>query len=214
VKKWLLWVEWTLLYVIAPIVIARTVRSAPWILALGLVAVGAAIWLNRSGKFEASRFWRSEDVGAEQRQLKQVLLRFSICAIGLVALTTAFFPEKLFAFPRAMPLQWALLLATYPPLSVYPQELLYRAFFLKRYQDLFPTGQGLWLANALAFAWLHLIFRNPLAVALTLVGGWFFAQTYAKTRSMRLVCLEHTLYGSLIFSVGLGEFFLQSALPR
>jgi hypothetical protein len=210
-KKFLLWFEWTLLYLVAPIIVGLTVRRAPWVLGLCIVAVGAAIWLTRRGKFDASCFWRSEDAGAEQRQLKQVLLRFSACAVGIVAVTSAFFPEKLFAFPRAMPLHWVLLLATYPPLSVYPQELLYRAFFLKRYQDLFPSGRGLWLANALAFAWLHLIFRNPLAVALTLVGGWFFAQTYARTRSMRLVCLEHTLYGSLIFSVGLGEFFLQSA---
>jgi CAAX protease family protein len=47
-------------------------------------------------------------------------------------------------------------------------------------------------------------------MALTQVGGWFFAQTYWRTQSMRLVCLEHTLYGSLIFSVGLGVFFLQN----
>ena len=41
-------------------------------------------------------------------------------------------------------------------------------------------------ASALTFGWMHLIFRNPLAVALTLVGGYFFAQTYAHTRSLRL----------------------------
>jgi membrane protease YdiL (CAAX protease family) len=63
------------------------------------------------------------------------------------------------------------------------------------------------LISALIFAWMHLIFRNPLAVILTLVGGWFFAQTYARTRSLRLVCLEHALYGNLIFTIGLGEYF-------
>src|SRR5262245_65520235 len=87
-----------------------------------------------------------------------------------MAATMALFPEKLFALPRAMPLEWAVLLATYPVLSVYPQELLYRAFFLKRYEGLFPNGRGLWLGSALAFAWLHVIFRNPLAIVMTLVG--------------------------------------------
>ena len=213
-KKWFLWIEWTLLFIAAPVVVGLTVHSAPWLLVLGGITICAAVWLARRANFSFSNFWRSEDAGAEQRQLKEVLLRFSLCAVILVALTIAIFPEKLFALPRTMPLQWGLLLATYPLLSVYPQELLYRAFFLERYRGLFPGVKGGWMASALVFGWLHVIFRNPLAVGLTLVGGWFFAQTYARTRSMRLVCLEHTLYGSLIFSVGLGEFFLQSALFR
>jgi hypothetical protein len=69
------------------------------------------------------------------------------------------------------------------------------------------------LASALVFAWLHMIFRNHLAVILTLVGGWFFAQTCARTHSLRLVCLEHSLYGNLIFTIGLGNYFLENGLP-
>jgi hypothetical protein len=42
---------------------------------------------------------------------------------------------------------------------------------------------------------------------LTLIGGWFFAETYARTRSMRLVWLEHALYGCLVFTIGLGDYF-------
>jgi CAAX protease family protein len=210
-KLWLL-VEWGLLFILAPVLVGQIFHRSPWVIILIVITIGAAVWLRRRGDFSVSSFWRSQDEGEEQRQLKRVLRRFLLCASVLVMATMALFPEKLFAFPRAMPIQWALLLATYPVLSVYPQELLYRAFFLKRYAGLFPNGRGLWFGSALAFAWLHVIFRNPLAIALTLVGGWFFAQTYGRTQSMRLVCLEHTLYGSLIFSVGLGEFFLQNAL--
>jgi uncharacterized protein len=211
VKKLWLWVEWILLFIFAPVVVGQIFRSAPWVIVLIVITFGAAVWLRRRGNFSIRSFWRSQDEGEEHRQLKRVLRRFMLCGFALVVAMMALFPEKLFAFPRAMPTEWALLLATYPILSVYPQELLYRAFFLKRYETLFPNGRGLWLGSALAFAWLHVIFRNPLAIALTLVGGWFFAQTYGRTQSMRLVCLEHTLYGSLIFSVGLGEFFLQNA---
>ena len=211
-KKACLWVEWALLFIVAPVIVGLTARRAPWLWLLVGVTLCAAIWLRRHGNFNASRFWRSQDAAAERRQLKAVLRRFFICAVALVALTTVFFPDKLFALPRTMPWQWSLMLATYPAFSVYPQELLYRAFFLERYRALFPSVEWGLLASALVFGWLHLIFRNPLAVALTLVGGCFFAQTYARTRSLRLVCFEHTLYGSLIFSVGLGEFFLQSAV--
>jgi membrane protease YdiL (CAAX protease family) len=99
-------------------------------------------------------------------------------------------------------------------LSVYPQELLYRAFFVRRYRHLFPRKEFLLLASALVFAWMHLIFRNPFAVVLTLVGGLFFTHTYIRTRSLRLVCLEHALYGNLIFTIGLGEFFTQGMLAQ
>jgi hypothetical protein len=209
-----LWGECVLLFVIAPVVVGLTLRQLPWLWVLGGITLGAGLWLWRRGEFSAKQFWSGPDSQTEWRQLKQILWRFSFCAAGLLSLTLLLFPEKLFALPRTMPLQWLVLLATYPALSVYPQELLYRAFFARRYRALFRRAEAMLLASALLFGWLHVIFQNPLAVLLTLVGGWFFAETYARTRSLRLVCLEHTLYGSLIFSVGLGEFFLQSALTR
>jgi hypothetical protein len=177
VKKLWLWVEWSSLFIFAPVLVGQIFRSTPWVIFLIVITMGAAVWLRRRGNFSVRSFWRSQDEGEEQRQLKRVLWRFLLCGFALVVATMALFPEKLFAFPRAMPIEWVLL-----------------------------------LGSTLAFAWLHVIFRNPLAIALTLVGGWFFTQTYGRTQSMRLVCLEHTLYGSLIFSVGLGEFFLQNAL--
>jgi len=212
--KLLLWIEWILLFVVAPVVVGLTLRGAPWLLLLGGITVGAAAWLWRRGDFSAAHFWRGDNFEAERRQLKALLLRFSLCAVGLIALTFTLFPEKLFELPRAMPRRWGLLLAAYPALSVYPQELLYRAFFVRRYRRLFRRVEEMLLASALVFGWLHVIYQNPFAVFLALVGGWFFAETYARTRSLRLVCLEHTLYGSLIFSVGLGEFFLQSRLSQ
>jgi len=213
-KKWLLWVEWVLLFVAAPVVVGLALRSGLWMSLLGFTAVMATIWLARSGDFGVKYFWRGDDTEAERRQLKGVLLRFSISAAGLVALVLALFPEKLFEFPRAAPMRWAVLLAVYPVISVYPQELLYRAFFAHRYRSLFPRTELSLFASALVFAWLHLIFRNHFAVILALVGGWFFAQTYARTRSLRLVCLEHALYGNLIFTIGLGNYFLQNTLSR
>jgi len=64
-----------------------------------------------------------------------------------------------------------------PLVSVYPQELLYRAFFLHRYQPLFGRGWGMLLASAMAFGFVHIIFRNSLAVALCVIGGFLFSLT-------------------------------------
>jgi len=181
-------------------------------LLLGSIAAMAAVWLARRGDFNVKHFWRGDNSDVERRQLKDVLQRFSVSAVGLLALVLLLFPEKLFEFPRATPLRWAMLLAVYPVISVYPQELLYRAFFTRRYHSLFPRMETSLLASALVFAWLHIIFRNYFAVILTLVGGWFFAQTYARTGSLRLVCFEHALYGNLIFTIGLSDYFLENGL--
>jgi uncharacterized protein len=40
-----------------------------------------------------------------------------------------------------------------------------------------------------------------------MASGLLFALRYAVTRSLRAVYLEHTLWGGLVFTVGLGRFF-------
>jgi len=212
-KNLRLWVEWVLFFLVTPLIAGWVLSSRLWMFLLGSIAAVSAVWLARSGDFRVKHFWRGDNSEAERRQLKDVLLRFSVSAVALLALVLMLFPERLFEFPRATPLRWAALLAVYPVTSVYPQELLYRAFFTRRYHSLFPRMETSLLASALVFAWLHMIFRNHFAVILTLVGGWFFAQTYARTHSLRLVCLEHALYGYLIFTIGLGNYFLENDLP-
>ena len=114
---------------------------------------------------------------------------------------------RLFDLPADRPLLWAAVLLTYP-LSVYPQELVFRTFFFARYSLIFPRQDHMILASALSFGWAHIFYGHRLSMVLAFVGGLFFAATYARTRSLRLVFLEHTLYGSLLFTVGLGSFFL------
>jgi uncharacterized protein len=135
-------------------------------------------------------------------------LRFAVAALLLTALIAIFTPDKLFLLPRSRPERWIGLLVFYPLFSVYPQELLFRAFFLKRYEALLRSRWGLILANALAFGWAHVFFPTPVVgVTLTFLGGLLFADTYLRTQSLRLAVLEHALYGNLIFTIGLGEYF-------
>src|SRR5262245_28458868 len=150
-KNLWLWFEWVLLFVVTPLIAGWILSSRLWMLLLGSTAAMAAVWLARSGDFSAKHFWRGDNAEVERRQLRDVLLRFSASAVGLVALVLTLFPEKLFEFPRAAPLRWAALLAVYSLISVYPQELLYRAFFTRRYQNLFPRIEMSLLASALVF---------------------------------------------------------------
>lgn len=40
---------------------------------------------------------------------------------------------------------------------------------------------------------------------LTFIGGLLFALTFKKTKSTLLVSIEHAIYGSWLFTVGMGE---------
>lgn len=181
---------------------------APWPLLLLIAAIGAVFWLVRRSGMTRRQFWAPDDRTAERRHLRTLLIRFAIGAVLLTAFVALFLPDKLLLLPRTRPERWLGLLFFYPVFSVYPQELLFRAFFLRRYQPLLTRPALLVLANAIAFGWAHVFFPTPLVgVTLTFFGGLLFADTYRKTGSLRLAVLEHALYGNLVFTIGLGEFF-------
>src|SRR5262249_42527958 len=81
-----------------------------------------------------------------------------------------------------------------------------RGFSFRRYHNLMPENCCMVLLSAIAFGFSHIALGNWLAVALTLGGGWFFASTYDKRRSLALVCIEHALYGCFLFTIGLGGY--------
>ncbi len=115
-------------------------------------------------------------------------------------------PELLFSFVRTRPGLWALVMILYPVLSVYPQGIIYRSFLMHRYASLLPPGLASIVISAAAFAFMHIIFRNPLAVVLTFFGGLLFAWRYATTGSLFTSALEHALYGCWLFTIGLGQY--------
>jgi hypothetical protein len=133
-------------------------------------------------------------------------------ALALGIATWQFLPESFLSFPRDRPWLWLAVMAGYPLLSAWPQEMLYRRFALVRYAPLVGSGGGFVLASGFAFGYAHIIFLNPVAVALSTAGGLLFAAGYARHRSLALVWLEHALYGCLIFTIGLGRFFFTGAV--
>ncbi|MFB9182375.1 CPBP family intramembrane glutamic endopeptidase [Dactylosporangium sucinum] len=169
-----------------------------------LLTVAVAFYFRRASGFDRRDLWRAS---ALRPALPSVLGLWAVAAVVAVGAVWAFDREHFFDLPRHNPGLWALIVIAYPVLSVYPQELLFRAFLLHRYAPLLRSpllGAG---ASAVAFGFAHILFGNVLAVALTLVGGWLFARRYQQTRSLFVACVEHALYGLLIFTVGLGRYF-------
>lgn len=146
--------------------------------------------------------------GIQARDLAAILVLF-VAIGGLIATATYhFFPSTFLEFPRNRPRVWLAIMVLYPILSVFAQEFVYRTFFFHRYGPLF--GRWRWLAiltNAVLFGFAHIIFSNWIAVAGSFAFGLLFAYRYERTRSLWAVCLEHTLYGWLVFTAGLGRFF-------
>lgn len=140
-----------------------------------------------------------------------ILLRFAILAPAIAGLTWYVSPESFLSLPRERTDLWLKIMIFYPLLSVWPQELIYRSFIYHRYAPLFGTGRGYVAASTLMFGYMHILFLNWVAVFMTLIGGFLFSTDYRRNKSLALTCLEHSLYGCLVFTVGLGIYFYSGA---
>jgi hypothetical protein len=222
------------LYLVIPTLAAEYPRELRGWLLPSLVAGGAVLFfvLWRDPTFDRTRLWNA---GALKRWWWRVLLLvvfFAAVAVGYVALLD---PGSLFEFPRRRPGLWAAIMVGYPLASVYPQEIIFRTFLFHRYgavftrrgsdgtkapsrsseQDLDATERPsamLIAASTAAFGYAHLMFQSYLAVGLTVLGGFVFARTYARSRSTCTASLEHALYGWVLFTVGLGRHFYLGAV--
>jgi len=177
----------------------------PAILLSGLVC----LWLLlRDPSFDRRELWRA---AAERTHGRPLLARTAILCAIIAAIMALWRPADFFALCRNHPQVWLAILVLYPPLSVYPQELVFRTFFFHRYGRLFRTPAARVVASAAAFGYAHILLHSALVMALTALGGLLFATTYQRTRSLFLVTLEHAVYGCWLLTVGFGAHF-QNAL--
>jgi membrane protease YdiL (CAAX protease family) len=197
-------IEFAAIYVIVPLLIYyRRIPNLP-IPYLLFIALLAFLLLRSDPTFN---LWQLTQWGNIRPFLTTILVRDAVCIVGLGIAVYLLAPQLLFSLIRRSPWLWALIFLLYPLLSVYPQEFLYRAFFFHRYQPLFGRGWGMLLASALAFGFVHIIFRNWLAVGLCVIGGFLFSLTYQTSGSLLLACLDHVIFGNFIFTIGLGQYF-------
>lgn len=193
------------LYVGLPLVFDRLlIRGARRLLfpALWVCAVLAIVALTADPSFDARALW---SLPTDPARTRLIALRtaFGVATVGV--LSRRFSPGTFLWLPRTRPWLWLLVATLYPLLSVLPQGVIFRVFFVHRYMPLFGHGAALLAVGALAFAFAHVIFRNVVAVALTGIGGLLFLHTYLVTGSMLLSSLEHATYGVAAFTFGIGR---------
>ena len=201
-----LWLEFAALYAALPLVLWRVAVSGaarvwvmPW---LWLAALLATAWLARGRGWTRKKFFSLDGVarGDWLRMGLRALAGAALLAVALRILR----PDALFKFPLEKTGFWAAVMLLYPVLSVVPQGMVYRALFFERYAPLF--GRFACAASAVVFGLGHIVFNNPHAVVLTLVGGAVFAWQHRRTGSLVFVNAEHALLGNLAFTIGWGVF--------
>jgi hypothetical protein len=201
--------EFVLLYIAGPL--ALWMRWTDGLNALEMLWLAAAFCLTlllTDPTFDRQQLWNA---GPVRRELPQILALFAAGVIIIAALVHTYAPHLLFWLPRHHPFLWALILITYPLISVLPQTVVYRVFLFHRYEPLLrmkpnQRAVALIVASGAAFCYSHIVFHNWIAPALTLPGGLLFATRYQKTRSGYVSSLEHALYGCFVISVGLGHY--------
>ncbi len=200
----LLSLEFSVLFVAIPLLIYyRLLPNLP-IPYLLIAALAAFLVLRSDPTFDFAHLtsWNNT-----RSQLLPLLVRNAILLFLLGLAVRIFAPELLFSLIKRSPGFWLLIMFLYPLLSVYPQELIYRAFFFHRYQPLFGSSILMILASAMAFGFVHIIFGNWLAVTLCIFGGLLFSLTYQHTGSLLFTCVDHAIFGNFVFTIGLGRFF-------
>jgi uncharacterized protein len=204
----LLMVELSAIFVAVPLLINRRVLPN-WPIPFLLILTAAAFLISR----REPTFQGAAELhfGGMAGHLYPLLLRDALLMAVLGIAVWRLAPELLFSFVKNNPLLWAAVMLLYPVFSVYPQELIFRAFFFRRYAPLFDGGWTMIGVSALAFGFVHIIFGNWLSVALSTIGGVLFALTYRQSGSLALVCFEHALFGDFIFTIGIGQFFYHGA---
>jgi membrane protease YdiL (CAAX protease family) len=204
-------IEFLVLFFAGPAVFAYTRHRIPAIPALWVWMAWCLYVLRRDPGFDRSHLWKSD---AFARYAPSIFGIFGASALLGVVLVRRFAPELFLTLPRTRRGTWAALMALYPVLSVYPQGIVFRAFIFARYRDLFPSDPAMVLASAAAFAWVHIIFHNRLALILTALGGILFGLRYLQTGSLFITCVEHSLYGCAIFTIGVGRSLHHASMRR
>jgi len=199
-----LWCEILLLFVGTPLLMYEGLVPNWPILYLLVATIGVLFVLRADRSFDPGLLVRHSGLAAGFTKL---LLRDAPLVLVLGLAVWLFSSQLLFSLVKSAPGIWFLVVIFYPIFSVYPQELVYRAYFFHRYRPIFGSDTRMIVANALLFGFVHIIFGSWISVSLTAIGGVLFGLTYRKSGSLLLACLEHALFGDFIFTIGLGRYF-------
>jgi hypothetical protein len=200
-------VEMAALFIAAPLGMHWLVHGEriPIFLALLPVLAVALLLLAADPTFHIRRELAK---GFGWRTLLSIATVFAVGGGAATLWVTHNHPSWFLEFPTNRPETYKRIMLLYPLFSVAAQELLYRTFYFHRFGPLF--GNQRWLAvilNGALFGFAHIVMDSTFAILATTAGGLLLAARYAMTRSYWAVFLEHTIWGWLIFTIGLGRFF-------
>ncbi len=196
-----LFIEILLLFIGTPLVLISPIPLYVKLITAG-IGVTYVIWIS----VKRNLFTKEVLIGLPKAGWLVISIKFITLVLISTVLMYIFNKENLFIVIKEDFLLWLTISLFYSIFSVYPQEVLYRTFFFKRYQPLFKSEVIFIIVNACLFSFAHIIFMNEFVILLTLTGGFAFAWTYRKSDSLLLTSIEHALYGSWIFTLGMGEF--------
>lgn len=203
-----LWFEFAALYVGIPVLMLIFLGRYPLFATIWLLAAVSILLLWRTPGFRFSRLWQGFKV-RDLRILAVFSIAATICTMIIVLLTI---PERFLELPRNRTGLWVAVMLLYPPLSAWPQEVIFRSLFFERYGALFSGPTATITVNAAAFGFGHLFFQNPVTIATTAAAGAVLGWAYMKTGSLWLVWLLHSVGGMIVFTSGLGIFFYHGAI--
>ena len=201
--------EFAAIFILLPLLfwfqIIRTYNVIPVLIIVSLICL---LILLRSPDFDPHNLWNARAIFP---QLARMMATFLVAGAAMTAWFVLIDRDSFLLLPRARPDIWLVVMLLYPIFSAYPQELIYRAFLFHRYSIFFKTPASKVWASAVTFGFVHVLFRNLPALLLALAGGYLFALSYSRSKSVAAAWFEHVLYGCPIFTVGIGRFFFHGA---
>jgi membrane protease YdiL (CAAX protease family) len=194
-----------LLYGILPLAFLAMGHLGIYLIIPTLIAV--SVWCVSSLPFDARRaLW---DFRPLRKHGVGILVRFFLGVPVMMAATYSVMPGEFMSLPRQNPSLWLAICLLYPVLSVFPQEVIYRVFLFSQLSRVLPKlhQTRLIVTNAVVFGYAHVAFGNVWAPLVATLAGLLFASTYQRTGSVICVAIEHALWGTLIFTIGMGTIF-------
>ena len=143
--------------------------------------------------------------------LLETVIVMIVCSVLLLILYPLITTNPMFEFPRERPIVWMVVLCLYPLLSVIPQGIIFRRWFVSRYVDGLGSGWSMIIIGALCFGFSHVLFGNPVAPVITAIGGALFLRTFLRSGSGWLADLEHAVLGNVAFTIGYGQWLYSGA---
>ena len=201
-KKLYLWLEMTFVFLVIPILYYYELIPVHKAIPLILVFLYCLYIVIKDKNFDRDIFRIKRNY-----PWREFLVKGSLLLIVTSIWVYVFRADVFFHLPRNNFWIWLAVIVSYPIWSAYTQEFIFRAFFFHRYKILFGSPVIMLVINALCFAMAHIIFRNWVALLFTFLGSIMFSLTYLRNKSLNAVFLEHSIYGNILFTNGLGIYF-------